>query len=53
MSDAAARRALDLDAIHQLKARYCRFIDTKQWDRLASVFTADARFEGLSCGCVR
>jgi len=42
-----ACRALDLDAVHQLKARYCRFIDTKQWDRLASVFTPDARFEGL------
>jgi hypothetical protein len=47
MTDDAARRALDLDAIHQLKARYCRFIDTKQWDLLASVFTQDARFEGL------
>ncbi len=46
MSD-DARLALDLDAIHQLKARYCRFIDTKQWDRLPSLFTADARFQGL------
>lgn len=38
---------LSLDAIRQLKARYCRFIDTKQWNRLASLFTADCRFEGL------
>lgn len=37
----------DLDAIHQLKARYCRFIDTKQWTRLHTLFTLDARFEGL------
>lgn len=47
MTDNAARRALDLDAIHQLKARYCRFIDTKQFDRLPTLFTSDARFEGL------
>lgn len=46
-AEETARRVLDLDAIHQLKARYCRFIDTKQWGRLASVFTPDARFEGL------
>lgn len=37
----------DLHAIHQLKARYCRFIDTKQWDKLPTLFTEDARFEGL------
>jgi len=47
MTDDIARLALDLDAIHQLKARYCRFIDTKQWARLSSLFTPDARFEGL------
>lgn len=35
------------DAIRQTKARYCRFIDTKQWDRLADIFTEDCRFEGL------
>ena len=34
-------------AIAETKARYCRFIDTKQWERLASLFTADCRFEGL------
>jgi hypothetical protein len=38
---------LSVDAIRQLKARYCRFIDTKQWQRLASLFTTDCRFEGL------
>lgn len=34
-------------AIAETKARYCRFIDTKQWERLACLFTADCRFEGL------
>jgi SnoaL-like domain len=38
---------LSLELIAQLKARYCRYIDTKQWDRLAEVFTADCKFEGL------
>lgn len=37
----------DLAVIGQLKARYCRFIDTKQWGALEALFTADARFEGL------
>lgn len=34
-------------AIRRLKAAYCRFVDTKQWDRLADLFTPDARFEGF------
>jgi hypothetical protein len=33
--------------IHRLKARYCRFIDTKQWDGLRGLFHPDARFEGF------
>jgi len=33
--------------IKELKARYCRYIDTKQWQRLATLFTDDCRFEGL------
>ena len=37
----------DHDAICQLKARYCRFIDTKRWGELAGLFDPDARFEGL------
>lgn len=36
-----------LEEIKQLKARYCRFIDTKQWDALRLIFTRDCRFEGL------
>jgi len=38
---------LAAQAIAETKARYCRFIDTKQWERLPSLFTADCRFEGL------
>jgi SnoaL-like domain len=38
---------LSLERIRQVKARYCRYIDTKQWQRLSSLFTGDCRFEGL------
>jgi hypothetical protein len=31
----------DLEAIRQLKARYFRMMDTKNWDGLAAVFTDD------------
>lgn len=37
-----------IEAIRQLKARYCRFFDTGQWDRLAGLFTPDARLEGFT-----
>jgi hypothetical protein len=33
---------LSFELIAQLKARYCRYIDTKQWDKLPSLFTAGA-----------
>lgn len=32
----------EIEAIKQLKARYFRYLDTKQWDRWADVFTEDA-----------
>jgi hypothetical protein len=38
---------LAIEAIRQLKARYCRFVDQKQWDRLRALFTPDARLDGL------
>lgn len=38
---------LGVERIRQVKARYCRFIDTKQWHQLSTLFTADCRFEGL------
>ena len=34
-----------IEAIKQLKARYFRFMDTKQWDDLALVFTEDAEID--------
>ena len=35
----------DIEAIKTLKARYTRFIDTKNWDGLASLFSDDAVFD--------
>ena len=40
----ANQMLLDIEAIKQLKARYFRYIDTKQWDDLKALFTADARW---------
>jgi hypothetical protein len=31
----------DLEQLRALKARYCRYADTKRWDDLAALFTAD------------
>jgi hypothetical protein len=39
----------DIEEIKQLKAKYFRYLDLKQWERLLDeVFTADAVFEGTS-----
>jgi SnoaL-like domain len=38
-------RWADVEQIKQLKAQYFRFVDTKDWDRLLQLFTADARIE--------
>jgi hypothetical protein len=38
----------EIDAIKQLKARYFRLMDTKQWDAWRSVFTDDCVFDGTS-----
>jgi hypothetical protein len=35
------------EEIKELKAKYCRFVDTKQWDRLAALFDEKASFEGF------
>ena len=40
--------AIDIEAIKALKARYFRFLDTKQWAAWRDLFTDDARFEGTS-----
>jgi hypothetical protein len=34
----------DLHAIQQLKSRYFRYLDTKEWDRWRSLFTDDVEF---------
>jgi hypothetical protein len=47
MADIASHLA-DIEAIKQLKARYFRFYDTKQWERWRSLFTDDCRFDGTS-----
>ena len=47
MERSDVQRLLDLEQIRELKARYCRFIDTKQWQLLRSLFTDGARFEGF------
>lgn len=31
----------------RLKARYCRYVDLKQWDELAELFVPHARFDGF------
>lgn len=41
MSDALAM-LLDYEAIRQVKARYCRLLDTKDWDGFTALFTPDA-----------
>jgi uncharacterized protein (TIGR02246 family) len=44
MSD-PLQELLDIEAIKQLKARYFRCMDTKDWDGFRNVFTADAVLE--------
>lgn len=39
-----------VEEIKKLKARYFRFVDTKQWDALRALFTPDARFDGEPSG---
>lgn len=31
----------DIEAIRNLKARYCRFLDTREWDEFRRLFTDD------------
>lgn len=47
MQPASLDDLLALEAIRQLKASYCRFVDTKQWDRLAGLFLPEARLYGF------
>jgi hypothetical protein len=40
----------DLESIRQLKARYFRFMDTKDWEGLSRVFTEDVRIDMVNEG---
>src|ERR1700733_6454504 len=44
MNVADAGRLVHVENIKQLKARYFRFVDSKQWDALRDVFTDDLLF---------
>jgi hypothetical protein len=39
------RRLLILEEIRILQSRYWRYLDTRQWDKLASLFTDDCVFD--------
>lgn len=41
-----------IEEIKRLKAQYCRFFDTKQWDNFFALFTHDAVFDMRSAGSV-
>ena len=47
MNEADIERLLDLERVKRLKAEYCRFVDTKQWERLRALFAADVVFDGF------
>ena len=47
------RRLLAMEEIKQLKARYYRCMDTKDWQGLAKVFAPDAIFDLREVGSVR
>src|ERR1700741_2823708 len=38
----ATEQLLAFEEIRAVKARYCRFLDTKDWESLAELFTIDA-----------
>ncbi|XTP36783.1 nuclear transport factor 2 family protein [Mycobacterium sp. TJFP1] len=48
MDDAAA--LVEIEAIKQLKARYCRFLDTKDWDSWRSLFVDDFHSDTAGAG---
>lgn len=43
-STESVARLLAIEEIRHLKARYWRFVDTKQWDEFGSLFAPDAHF---------
>jgi hypothetical protein len=45
MVEVSTQQLADREAIKEVKARYCRLLDTKQWAQWRLVFADDARFE--------
>ena len=41
---------LEIESIKQLKARYCRFLDTKDWDAWRAIFSDDFRSDTSPAG---
>lgn len=48
MDDAAA--LLEIEAIKQLKARYCRYLDTKDWEAWRGIFADDFHSDTSQAG---
>jgi hypothetical protein len=46
----AAETLLEIEAIKQLKARYCRFLDTKDWAAWRALFSDDFRSDTSPSG---
>lgn len=46
----AATTLLEIEAIKQLKARYCRFLDTKDWQAWRNIFADDFHSDTSSSG---
>jgi hypothetical protein len=44
----AVQKLLYFEELRTLKARYCRLVDTKQWEAWRAIFTPDVEFAGLS-----
>lgn len=49
----ALQRLVDIEELRNLKARYFRLLDTKDWDGLATVFSPDAIFDLREVNSVR
>ena len=45
MGDSAAETLLEIEAIKQLKARYFRLMDTKDWEAFPDLFTEDVEID--------
>jgi hypothetical protein len=45
MDDDDIQRLVDIEEIRQLKARYFRYLDTKEWSAWRTLFTEDIHFD--------